>query len=418
MKRIRRLAIFFLSFGFARGALFISPILLANLLPSSSYGTVEWAHAAASLGATVTVLGASAVLPLIELKKIQKGTMMGILAHHILLVLVCIALMCIVLWLEGGEVLLLTTLLVAALALQGLWSTHLKTHSKGEASLLLDASLFALMVFAAAMANYLHAVDSLLWVLWAIAGYVFCLFCVTVVAFLKGKQDGEAVAYQAILVLGFPLMVATLVTVAATTSGRLVIGYLGGVLLTADYAILARAAALPIVAHQVVMVAKFRHLFMLPDREMERVVFFVIVMVALSVVVLWMVSPFLGWMLGPAFVKAFHRHPLPAIWILSQSILWSGIALHDTINTRHQTMSNVLPWSITFLFFSMPVAIVLIQYVGVTLAHFVYIHGTLMLLFYLTQIFAMYRVGIRLLRVWAFAVVSYLALVMLASLAY
>lgn len=379
---------------------------------------MEWAHAAASLGVTIATMGVGAALPLIVLKKIPKGTMTGILAHHLLLVLVCVALMCGALWLDGGDALLMAALLAAVIALQGLWSTHLKTHGKAEASLLLDGGLFSLMALTAAIANYLHVVDSLRWVLWAVTGYVFFLFCVTVVAFFKGLRNGEAIAYQAILTLGFPLMIATLVTIAATTSGRLVVGYLGGALLTADYAILARAATLPIVAHQVAMVAKFRHLYTLPDKEMERVVVLILGMVALSVVGLWIASPVLGWMLGPAFVKAFHSYPLPALWILSQAILWSGISLNDTVNARLQAMGKVLPWSIVFLVISVPVAMALIQYVGVSLAHFVYIHGILMLLFYLTQILAMYSAGIRLLRAWSLAVGSYLALIALMSLLY
>jgi len=418
VKRVRRLTIYLLSFGFARGALFVSPILLANLLPSRAYGTVEWAHAAASLGATLAALGVSSVLPLIVLKRTPLGSVAGILAHHILLAVIGAILMCSALWLEGGESLLIATLLATVIALQGLWSVNLKTHGKGEASLLLDAGLFTLMALAAAVASRLHVVDPLLWVFWVVSAYAVCLFCVTVVAFLKRLREGEAVAYQAVLTLGFPLMIATLVAIAATTSGRLLIGYLGGALLTADYAILARAAALPIVAHQVVLVAKFRHLYALPDKEMERVIVFILGMVALSVVGLWIASPALGWMLGPAFVRAFHSYPLPALWILSQAILWSGISLNDTVNARQQAMGKVLPWCIVFLVISIPVAMALIQYVGVSLAHFVYIHGILMLLFYLTQVFAMYRAGIRLLRAWSVAVCSYLALITLMSMLY
>ncbi|MGZ9710858.1 hypothetical protein ACXX82_08615 [Glaciimonas sp. GNP009] len=418
MKKLLRLGIYLASFMFARGTLFFAPIALANLLPIRSYGTVEWAYAAASFGASITAIGTGAALPLITLNKAVKGTMSGILAHHIVVVLMCVALICGALLLNGGIALQMAALLVSAVALQALWSIHLKTCGKGEASLLLDAGLFALMAFTAAAVNYLHLLDSLFWLACAVAAYVFCLLSVTAIALFKRLYAGEVVAYQTILTLGFPLMLGAMVTIAATTSGRLVIGYLGGPLLTADYAILARAAALPIVAHQIVLVAKFRHLYTLQDKEMERVISFILGMVAFSVVGLWVVSPFFSWMLGPAFAKAFQSYTLPALWILSQSILWSGISLNDTINTRKQAMHKVLPWSVLFLVISIPFSIVLIRYVGVTLAHFVYIHGLLMLLFYLTQIFAMYQAGIRLFRAWTFSVCAYVILITLASLMY
>ena len=417
MKRIRRLAIYLFSFGLGRGVLFISPILLANLLPSRAYGMVEWAHAAASLGATLAVLGVSSALPLIVLKKTQKGTMTGILAHNILVVLACIVFMCGALWLDDGEVLSMTaSLMVAAIALQTLWSVYLKTHDKGEASLLLDAGLLALMALAAAIANYLQAADPLLWLLWVVGGYTFCLFSITVIAFFKGLQNGEAIAYQAILTIGFPLMIATVVAIIVIAFGRLVIGYLGGVLLTADYAILYRVAILPMVVHQVVLVAKFRHVYTLPDKEMERVVVFIVSMVTLSVIVFGLLFPIFGWIFGPVFVGTFEVYPLPALWILAQSILWSAISLNDMVNTRQQTMGKILPWCIGFLVISIPAAVILIQYIGVSLEHFVYVHGLLMLLFYIIQIQAMYMAGIRLMRPWALAVGSYVTLITLASL--
>lgn len=418
MKRIRRLAVYFFSFGLARGALFVSPILLANLLPNRAYGTVEWAYTIASLGATIAALGTSSALPLVKLRKTLKGTMTGILAHHILVSLLCVALMCGVFLLDGSEVFSMAALFAAVIALQTLWSVLLKTNGKSEASLILDAGLFMFMVLTTAMASYLHAVDSLLWIFWIVTGYAFCLFFVAMLALFKLLRDGETIEYRGILTLGFPLMIAAIVSITIIALGRLVIGYFGGVLLAADYAILARVAALPMVAHQVVIVAKFRHLYTLPIKEMERVVILVLSVVALSVVGLWFVSSSFGWVIGPLFVKAFHNDHLPALWIMSQAILWSGISINDTINARQMTMSKVLPWCIAFLLISIPIAMILFQYVGVSLSHFVYIHGLLMLFFYLTQVAAMYRAGIRLIRAWALAVGSYVSLIALASLLY
>jgi O-antigen/teichoic acid export membrane protein len=418
MKKIQRIVFYLFSFTFARGILFFSPILLANLLPSRAYGMVEWAYAAASLAATIAGIGIGATIPLVEFKKTQSGTLAGVLTHYVCLVSGCMILLSVALLWGSDDVLLLTTLFVATIALQSLWSTYLKTHGKGESALIVEAGVFLLMTLAVIAAKYFHVVDALLWVLWTVAGCALCLYGVTVVALIKCLRKGEAVAYRAVLALGFPLMIAGLVTVAATTSGRLVIGYLGGALLTADYAILARAAALPMVAHQVVMVAKFRHMFTLSDNEIEKMLVLIFGIVALSVVAFGSLFPVFGWIFGPVFVKTFNDYPLPTLWILAQSVLWSAIAVHDLINARHHSTREVLPWSIGFLLVSAPVAIVLINYIGVSLEHFVYVHGLWMLLFYLNQIQAMYRAGIRLMRAWALAVGSYVSLITLASLLY
>jgi hypothetical protein len=271
------------------------------------------------------------------------------------------------------------------------------------------------MAVIAVCAHVFHADDSLNWVFWSVAAYVFCLVCVTMLSLLRHVGKRETLAYRQTIWLGLPLMTGAMVAMAATTSGRLIIGYVGGVLLTADYAILARAAALPIVAHQVILVAKFRQLYELPNIEMEKIIFTILSLVVLSVVGLWILIPYFGWLLGPAFVHAFKSNRLVAIIILAQSVLWSGISLNDTVNTRQQTMLKVSTMSFLLLLFAIPCAIFLTQYIGVTLLHFVYIHSIVMLLFYLAQIMAMYSVGIRLWRPWGFAVFSYLSLIGLAG---
>jgi hypothetical protein len=210
-------------------------------------------------------------------------------------------------------------------------------------------------------------------------------------------------------------MLTVLVNILIASSGRMAIGLFGGVLLTADYAILARAAAIPIVAHQIILVAKFRDLYTLPDKKMEKIMLLILSMVLSAVIGMWVASPILGWVLGAAFVKTLNVHALPAFWILAQAILWSAISLNDTVNARHQTIRKVLPWCIGFIAISIPIAVVLIQLIGVSLAHFVYVHGMLMLFFYFIQVYAMYQTGIRLYRVWALAGGSFLALIIFMS---
>ena len=147
--------------------------------------------------------------------------MTGILAHNILVVLACIVFMCGALWLDDGEVLSMTaSLMVAAIALQTLWSVYLKTHDKGEASLLLDAGLLALMALAAAIANYLQAADPLLWLLWVVGGYTFCLFSITVIAFFKGLQNGEAIAYTRLVPAGIAYEIPSIGRVVTASAVR------------------------------------------------------------------------------------------------------------------------------------------------------------------------------------------------------
>lgn len=416
MKNFHRIAFYLFSFGFARGVLFLSPILLANLLPSAVYGTLEWSYAAASVVATLLAVGTSASVPLVELKKVTTGSFSGVLVHQLLVAVgLAVLLVCGVL-LQLSDAFVMTTLFTAAIALQVLWSSYLKTHGRGEASLFVDAGTFGLITVVVVAVDYVRSPNVVDWLIWGVACYVFILSSVSIRGLVGRLRDGEVVAYQEVLRLGFPLMVSSVVTVAATTSGRLMVGYLGGVVLAADYSVLARISALPIIAHQIVMVAKFRNLFTLPDRDMERAVSNIIGLVALAAAIFGLSFNSLGWFFGAAFLRVFDENPLPAYWILGQSILWSGIALHDLVNTRYQTMYKVLPWSIFCLILSVPAAVVIINIWGISLANFVYVHGLLMLLFYLNQIASMRRAGIRLVRAWSIAVSGYVLFVSTATI--
>lgn len=418
MQKIRRIFIYLFSFSIARGLLFISPIFLANLLSKDTYGIFEWAQAAATLSSTVATLGMAAVVPLVILKKIPNGSLAGIFFHHIVIAFICLLLLCTSLVFFVNKSFILLFLLIPALSLQVLWSTYLKTQGKNEFSMFLDAALFSLIAITAFFSKYLIPFHSLDCILIIITIYVVTILLITILEFVREKKRVLTLSYKYCIVLGYPLMIATLVTVAVTTSGRLAIGYLGGVLMTADYAILARVAALPIVAHQIMVVAKFRHIFTLSDVEVEIIIIKIVAMVVFCVVGLWIFAPYVGYFIGGVFVEAFNGNKLPAVWILAQSILWSAIALHDSINTRCQTMNKVLPWSTLSLILLTPCAFLLIQSVGLSLAHFVYIHGLVMLMFYLIQAFVMYRAGIRLLKVWFFSVFSYLTIVTIACLLY
>ena len=98
------------------------------------------------------------------------------------------------------------------------------------------------------------------------------------------------------------------------------------------------------------------------------------------------------------------------------TLVWNLFARRD--NTRNQTIAKVLPWSVLFLIISAPIAFFVVQFIGITLANFVYIHGIFMLFFYIAQIIAMHKAGVRLVKAWTFGVLSYITLIVMFSLLY
>ena len=410
-----RLAAYVASFALGRGALFASPLLLANLLNTSDYGALETAQAAAALVAAVATIGTASVVPLVVTEHTRTATLSGIAAHHLALAGLCTVL-ALCMWLAGSPIAwVMVAIFTAAIALQSMASTHLKTLGRGEASVLLDAGFFGLMALAAVGAKLLGGRDAMSWVVGAALGYALVLGAAYVRILKRRLRAAEPVAWQAALLIGLPLMLGSMVSVLATTSGRLGMGLLGGPVVAADYAVLARAAALPVLAHQLILIARFRHLFTQPHDEVERASQQVVAMVAISAFAFVLVSPWLGMMLGPAFADAWASHHLAGKWIVTQAVLWSAIALNDLVISRHQVMGRVLPVTASSIVVTMGIAWFALHHLGASLEHFVYAHGAVMLLFYLVQSAAMAAHGVRLSKVWRMAVGSYLLLIGLAT---
>lgn len=399
-QRLQRLVAYLLSFGLGRGALFAAPFLLSNFLPSADYGLLETALAAASVLAGLSTLGAASAIPLVLLGHNSDASMKGIVTHHLLVVGLAMMFLLVGSALHFSTALLLTALLTGCLGLQGLASTHLKTQGHGDASVLIDAGLLGLMAMAVSVAHLGNADAPMSWV-WGVAlGYSVILVAAYLWILTRTDHALEPLAWTNTLQLGIPLMLGGLVSLLATTSGRLGIGLIAGPVLTADYAVLARAASLPIVAHQLILIAKFRNLFAQPKDAVASATLHIVLLVGASVIGFIVASPWLSLLLGPAFVRAFDLHRVACFWIVAQAVLWSAIALNDLVIARNQLMTKVLPFSIVFLGATLLIGFWSLSISELSIERFVIVHSTVMLSFYLMQSWLMYHLGLQLKKTW------------------
>ena len=397
---LMRFSVYLLSFGLGRGALFIAPLLLANFLYGAEYGVLETALAAASVWASMASLGTSSVVPLVLLRNNAQATMHGIVVHHLLVVGAAACFLLAAVALKWPLVWKLTALMIGCLVMQGLASTHLKTLGHGDASVLIDAGLLGLMAIAVVGAHYLGAVQPIDFAFGA--ALLYCLvLVVTYLRILARRYSAQSsLAWCATLKVGIPLMLGGVVSLLATTSGRLGMGLLASPHLTAEYAVLARAGALPIVAHQLILIARFRNLFAQSDQAVERAIQQILLLVVGSVLAFFVLSPWLGFLLGPAFMDAWGQHKMAGFLIVAQAVLWSAIALNDLVIARHQVMHRVLPCSIGFLASALGVGWLSLAWSELSMERFVIVHSGVMLSFYIAQSWIMNFLGLRLVRVW------------------
>lgn len=409
MYRFSRVFFYLLSFGLARGGLFVAPILLANLLAPADYGALELAQATASMGAAVLALGTSATVPLVLVRKIITASWGGVLLHQIGIV-TALLLVALVAWqFDARPVVWLAAACTGTLMLQGLWSVTLKSHGNGEASLLIDAGFWGILSLAA-LAAYVLAISVEqrgTWIFFALLVYLTALVCWTFWHFTQTIPRDALRMYASTVRTGVPLMAVSLLALLATTSGRLGIGLLSSPEITAQYAVLFRSTALPIVAHQIIIVARFRQIFESPVSELERGLPVIVGLVAASVIGFWLCSNLTGFLLGPAFVSAFTQYRSEGLLILTQCILWSAIALNDLVNTRAQSAGAVARSSVLYFALVLPLAWWFLSSRAVSLSLFVPVHSVVMAGFYLIQVMAMWRSGLRLWRTWGLALGSF-----------
>jgi hypothetical protein len=405
-------------FVLARGALFFCPLLLANLLPSADYGTLEWAYATGTVLASLATLGTTSVVPLMETQNAPPGaSLAGIRLHHVVIALAA----AIVAGLVAVAGLTSRTwpvaVMTASIVLQSLRSTEYKSAGMSNASLMTDAALFGAM--AAFSGTYLW----LGW--WTPATGAWVAVGALAVAFGTGTSrrigwhDVPAAlrAWAPTIRAGLPLMLTGFVAIAVASSGRLGIGWLADPVTTATYAVLSRGAALPIVAHQLVLVARFRTVFHAEAGELRATLVTVLGFVAAGAGAFWALCPSLGWVLGAAFSTAARNHRIDLLWLSAQTILWSAIALNDLLNTRYGKAGAVLGWSLPALIALVSAGALVIVHIGASVGTFIRVHGLVMLLFYAVQVVAMMRNGLRFRVVWGFAAGAYVVLVAVALIA-
>jgi O-antigen/teichoic acid export membrane protein len=419
MQRLLSFIVYLASFGVARGSLFVAPILLANLLSPREYGALEFAQAVAAVAAPLLACGTAGVVPLVLVRKVDSASWRAILLHQAAAVILLTGVALIAVIAEFQTAVWLAALVTSAIMLQSLWSVALKSQGRGEASLFMDAGFWVILALAVMAPTALSALATgrWNWVVATLSAYVLSLAAWTIWNAFKSSAAGIGLRYMSTLRTGLPLMFASLLALLATTSGRLGIGLLSTPETVADYAILFRATALPVVIHQVIVLARYRQIFELSATALEKKLPMIVGAVIVSAIAFWLLSDLLSHLLGSAFSSAFARHRTEGLLILSQCVLWSAVALNDLVNARSQTAGPVVKATLWYFVLALPLAWWFLAGQPVTLSLYVPVHSLIMCGYFVTQAVVMWRNGVKLKMTWTLALLGFFAMSSMSLLA-
>lgn len=411
------------AFVVARAALFLAPILLANLVSIADYGRIETAQAIGGILSVCTAFGLSSTVPLILIRNDQTArwdTLLVLVMAGSAAMLACAAVGSLIVR-DLGSQWVLGPLATGLLMLQGLWSTVLKSRGDGTSAVLLEASFW--LVALAGGALYAWCGRSMGWIFMLLFAYGLLLLAATVRTWLPVRADFGLSDLRNNLQLSAPLLLTSLLSIFVSTAGRTILGVTTSGEVVGLYAVLYRATALPLVAHQILIIWQFRQIFSWEEAQARKYLPLIALAVAACIFAQWVLIEPLGWALGKRFDQTFIHHEKSGGIILAQTVLWSAIALNDLLNSRLKIAKPVVMWTGPFLGFS---AAALLAYVsalpsgaapGLALDTFVTGYAALMLGFYLVQCFAMYRNGARYPELWSIAAGTFIGMTALSLFA-
>ncbi len=401
------------AFGIARASLFAAPVMLANLVSISDYGHVETAQSLGSILSILAAFGLSSTIPLILIQKDRSArwdTLLFMTAAGSVIIIATGAIGGLIAR-DAGSLSLLVPIATAALMLQGLWSTILKSRGNGTAAVFVEASFW----LAALAGGLLYAGfgPSMGWLAGFILAQCAILLAITIRAWLAVRAPFGLDDLGDNLRLAAPLLFTAILSVFVSTAGRAILGAVSPGEAVGLYAVLYRATALPLVAHQILIIWQFREAFSWDEAKAGQLLALIVAAVAASALVLALMLPPLGWLLGQRFFETFAHHRFATEIILAQTVLWSAIAMNDLLNSRLKMAGTVAVGTALFLALAVPGLLVWLerQPMGsdpaAMLDRFVAGYAALMLGFYLVQCGAMYRMGARFWALWGVSIASF-----------
>lgn len=266
-----RSSIFLANFTASKGIAFASPLAVAGLVSSATYGAVETALATASLVVAVATLGVPSAVPVKMLAPIPARVedilsasvlwtiFLGVLAGGVNLIL------------GGRLVWTLSGFAIAGAAIQQAATVYLRCASRRNAAAWIEnfsthsllAVVFALIVLGGCTLRSITFCAGLLAI--GMGGLV----AYSVKRFLQPRFQSRLVDA---MMTGWPLTVSGLFSFWVASSGRVLISALISTDAAAHYAFAFRVAGALVIIHQIVNTGLFARLYQLEVERFDRII--------------------------------------------------------------------------------------------------------------------------------------------------
>lgn len=405
-----------LLFGFvtARGLQVLSPISVAALLPLEAYGLVEWAHAGATVFTNAAMMGVAALVPLYLIRSADRRVVPGNIRaagfHSLVITLACLLVALILVWQQGldGPMVLLCAF-GAMFATHNFLTSFLRATKRMVLALYFEALPFSLVAIGACGARLMAEWRPLVLIIYILFIAAATLAVVSLrLQFRWRSSPLHFRNYLATLRAGIPIMGSGVIAVAATAAGRFGSGTIGGPEVAGTFASLARIASLCIVAHQFIVISRYKDLYASACPELQDIGLVANLWVTLSCLAMVFITAVIAPLLGPAYAKAAMLHPEAAVWLIAQVVIWSGTATNETLALRTGVVGRAALLSALCLTAMVGLAVVVLRGADPDVVAFARWHTAIMAILFVAQVVSLWAVKAFFTRYWVSVGCSFL----------
>lgn len=256
------------NFGAAKAVTFAAPLVAAAVLPSQTYGAIEFGLSAALLLALALGLGVSSAVPQLLLVG-RPMAVVDLLALEVAVGGTLALAAAAVAMLAGQALAAIACAMTAAALAQGVLAAHFRTTSRRNVAVWTDG--FATLAMLATVLVLLLLEDAGLQRLLAAQLVVAAAVVVSAAwLFRRFRQPALDVRVRRAVRIGLPLLAYSFVAVWIATSGRLLLGATLGLDAVATFAGVFRIVSCVMVLHAVIAVGLFARIYRLRAREFDR----------------------------------------------------------------------------------------------------------------------------------------------------
>lgn len=406
-----------LSFALLKALTFFVPLLLINILTPHDYVILESGLAISNILVIVLNFGVSAAIPLYILKEKKVEDVSYIYLHCISASIIMVLLAIISELINYSTKLTFICIAVSILCNLRVISAHKKTLALPIQASFYEAYLFVVLLICVVIGE---ARELLEFIHINIVLFIASLLLIAtslreVIGNTKNNITLNLSKFKALYSFSGAALIASIVVVSLIT----LIRALGEDFLTTEqflsYSVYFRLASVAIIVFQFILTLKFKYIYDSSQDYLDRSSALIIICVFIIALVLYMSNS----IIIPLFFNTkvqdiLYSNASVVIPLVLTMPLWAASAILENIISRERAFKQMLFYLAVFssLFFS--ITLVFYFYSGLHFLRIVYLHVLLLCFLVISQLLALYRLDIKLIRIFVI-VIAYLILGVLGA---